>query len=37
MYLSAGYFRNSGPEELIYETFETARVDAYYGIMRQYI
>lgn len=34
MYLSAGYFRNSGSEELIYETFETARVDAYYGIMR---
>lgn len=34
MYASAGYFRNSGPSQLLSQTFETARIDAYYGIVR---
>ena len=34
MYASAGYLRSSGPEQLLSETFETARIDAYYGLMR---
>lgn len=33
MYASAGYMRSSGPEQLLSETFETARIDAYYGLM----